>query len=357
MRILYVGGDCGTSGYRANAMRRLGHEVSIVDPWQFRPRLRGVQSWCHHTGSAIVAGVIASRLLARIAGRSFDLAWVDSGEFVSARLVRGLHAHAPLVINYNHDDPFGTRDGLRFRQYRAAVKEYDLVVVVRDCNIAEVREVGARRVLHVFRSADEVAHAPRRMTADDYRKWGSEVVFAGTWMRERGPFMQKLVEAGVPLSIFGDGWQRAREWPKIKTAWRGPAANAEEDYVRVIQCAKICLGLLAKENRDLHTTRSLEIPALGSLFLAERTSEHLLLYKEDEEAVFWADAEECARKCHALLADPQRIRRIAAAGQARALANGFFNEKVIAHILRVATAPDAQCRPVAPETGKSGDRA
>src|SRR5208282_6242884 len=107
----------------------------------------------------------------------------------------------------------------------------------------------------------------------------------------------------------------------------------EEEYVRAIQCAKICLGLLSKGNRDLHTTRSLEIPAIGSLLLAERTVEHEMLYREDEEAVFWSDADECAEKCFALLADEARIRRIAAAGHARALANGHFNEKVVSMVL------------------------
>ena len=91
--------------------------------------------------------------------------------------------------------------------------------------------------------------------------------------------------------------------------------------------------MLSHENRDLHTTRSLEIPAIGSLFLGERTSEHLALYREDEEAVFWSSPEECAQKSLALLKDPARIQRIAQAGHARALANGNFNEQMISRVM------------------------
>jgi hypothetical protein len=344
MRLLYVGADAGTSGYRIRALRRLGHDVRVLDAWAAAPRFPGFAQWCFRTGWAGVAEVIARRLLGQLGNERFDLAWVESGEFAPASFVRALHKHAPYVVNYNHDDPFGPRDAMRFRHYRAGVPEYDLVVVVRDCNVAEAKRAGARRVLHVFRSSDEVAHAARILSEDDRRRWSSEVAFIGTWMPERGAFMQALVARGVPLSIFGNGWQKAHEWRDIRSAWRGPAADAEEDYVRAVQCAKICLGLLSKANRDLHTTRSLEIPAIGSLFLAERTPEHSLLYKEDVEAVFWSDAAECAEKCHALLADDARRLRIAAAGHARARANAHTNEKALAQIIDAvvsATSPGA----------------
>ncbi len=89
------------------------------------------------------------------------------------------------------------------------------------------------------------------------------------------------------------------------------------------------LGLLSKGNRDLHTTRSLEIPALGGLLCAERTSEHLHLYVEGEEALFWADAAECAAVCRDILEDEPRRLKIAAAGHARSIANGNHNEVVM----------------------------
>ena len=336
MRIVYIGSCSGTSGHRVNAMRRLGHDVRVIDPWPVVQALPGMLTWSYRSGWLFVAEIVARHILHRLGPDMFDIAWVDSGEFASPGLVRALRVHARRVVNYNHDDPFGARDATGFRQYRNAVKDYDLIVVVRACNIAEAERLGARNVLHVIRSADEQAHAPRQLSEEDRRRWGSEVAFVGTWMPERGAFLQSLVERRVPLSIFGNRWQQAREWSAIRSAWRGPAADAEEDYARAIGCAKICLGLLSKGNRDLHTTRSLEIPALGSLLLAERTIEHQQLYREDEEAVFWSDAAECADKCHALLADETRIRTITAAGHARALANGHFNEKTIARVLDVA---------------------
>ena len=65
--------------------------------------------------------------------------------------------------------------------------------------------------------------------------------------------------------------------------------------------------------------------------------EHMELCEEGREAVFWSNAAECAGQCMALLADEARRKAIAAAGHARALRNGHYNERVMARILDVAT--------------------
>jgi hypothetical protein len=77
----------------------------------------------------------------------------------------------------------------------------------------------------------------------------------------------------------------------------------------------------------------LEIPALGALLCAERTDEHLAMYREGEEALFWDSAEECARICLEALRDEERRKRIAAAGLARSIANGYHNENAMNAII------------------------
>jgi len=104
------------------------------------------------------------------------------------------------------------------------------------------------------------------------------------------------------------------------------------DYAKAIQCAKVNLGLVSKENRDLHTTRSLEIPALGGFFCAERTSEHMNMYDEGAEAFFWSDAKECAAMCKLALSSESRRQEMAKAGQQRLKRNGHLNEIILNQI-------------------------
>lgn len=333
MNILYLGGDSGTAGHRAGALRRLGHTVHPVDPDLLVPqdRLSARLHW--ETGGLLCEKSVTAQVIAGLRGTKFDLTWVDSGRNVGPALVRELqHRYGP-VLNYNVDDPYGWRDRLAWSLYKKAVPAYDLVVVVREENVAEAKALGAKKVLRVYRSADEVAHAPRALTDEDHARWDSQVVFVGTYFPERGPFMAELIRREVPLTIYGNRWQKAREWPVIQKAWKGPATTQDDDYAKAIQCAQVSLGLLSKGNRDLHTTRSLEVPSLGTIFCAERTPEHQYLYREGEEAVFWSDAAECADACLRLLANDGLRREIAQRGRERYLHNGTMNEQIIARVI------------------------
>ena len=118
----------------------------------------------------------------------------------------------------------------------------------------------------------------------------------------------------------------------------------------MLQCARLNLGLLSRDNRDNHTTRSLEIPSLGGLLCAERTAEHQSMYQEGAEALFWGDARECAELCLAALADEGRRARIARAGHERFLRDGHRNERVMQRIVDAAL--DAE--PVGALNARSG---
>ena len=337
MRVLYLGPDSGTSRHRARAFERLGHQVRVLDPRKLLPSSSLVDriEWQLHP--APLSAWVRHAMRRELAGLRFDLAFADGGALIGPGTVSDLRQHCARVVNFNHDDPFGPRDGVRFASYRLAVPQYDLLVVVRSENVAEARAHGARRVLYTYRTADEVEHAPRELDAALAGGWSSQVAFVGTWMPERGPFLADLMQRGVPVAIFGGGWHKAPEWPRLRAAHR--AAHLEgQDYGLAVQCAKINLGLLSSGNRDLHTTRSLEIPALGSVFCAQRTSEHETLYRDGEEAVFWNTTEECARLCLELLEDSARRERIAQAGRARCLSNGHFSERLLQRVIDEAYA-------------------
>ncbi len=333
LRILYLGTISGTCLDRANAYRRLGHEVIHWDMRPWLPRTGWVDRVTWRIGGHVFAPWLVRRMKAELADQQFDLCHVDNGEWVTPAIIAVLKKHCRHVINYNIDDPTGPRDRRRFSAYRMSASHYDLLAVVRQENVAECKALDARRVTRVWRSADEQAHAPRPITPGIAAQWQSKALFLGTWMPERGPFLLALIQRGVPVSIRGANWHKAPEWHQLQPHWKGGAIGGH-DYAHAIQCASINIGMLSKGNRDLHTTRSLEIPALGGLFCAERTPEHSHLYQEGVEAIFWRDAQECADQCLALLAQPDKAAAIAAAGHRRFLANRHGNEDILRAVLR-----------------------
>ena len=341
MKILYLGdtSHSSTSRHRADALTRLGHEVILADPYaalatQLRGKFRGALHY--RTGYRLLQGAVRAWVdaLQRQHAGWPQVVWVNGGELIGSLAAHKLRQFAAPLVRYNNDDPTGGRDGRRFDSLLAALNAYDLCVVLREPNVDEFLAQGARAVYRVWMSYDEVQHCPFNSIEDIPAAYKSEVAFIGTWMpkERRDEFMLSLIRQGVPLSIWGGLWQKSPNWLQIKHCWRGQSVFGR-DYVAAIQGAKVALGLLSKENRDLHTRRSAEIPYAGGLLFAQRTSEHLQMYKEGEEAVFWNGAEECAAVCHSLLADAALREHIRKQGMARVRADGYGNEAVCREIL------------------------
>ena len=270
MNILYIGNNHAgsTATHRAYALSRLGHTVTIKapgEPCQSALQSRWAKILHFRTGYRLLQGNMKKWVIELLATTSKpDLIWVDSGELLGFNCINLLKSVGCPLVLYNVDDPTGKRDGARFGSFLKAISLYDLVVVVRKESESECLALGAKRVLRVFRSYDEVAHHPYAAENEIPQKFQSEVVFIGTWMRgeKRDRFLLDLINKGVPLSIWGNSWERSRLFSKLRKNYKGKSLQGKE-YIAAIQGAKLCLGLLSKGNRDLHTTRSLEIPYAG----------------------------------------------------------------------------------------------
>lgn len=345
LHILYIGDSnpISTSAHRAHALERIGHYVTIKDPTDADPtglRSRWFAALHFRTGYKLVQRKMVqwTRHVVENTPQP-DLIWVDSGELLGAECLTLLkRLNCPIVL-YNIDDPTGKRDGRRFASLLEALRLYDLTVVVRKESREECLALGAKRVMRVFRSYDEVAHRPFPDYAEIPEKYKSDVAFIGTWMRKekRDEFLLQLINSGIHVNIWGDAWPKSRYFSKLKPYWRGTSLGGR-DYIAAIQGAKICLGLLSKGNRDLHTTRSLEIPYAGGLLCAQRTPEHAELYREGVEAVFWSDASECIQVCKALL-QSNSIEKIKMAGRQRVSTLKVGNEDVCRTIVDAVFEP------------------
>jgi len=336
MRIAYIGPAKGTSLQRAKALIRLGHKLKHIDPWSWSGKPRMMEFWIYRGGGLWLDYLAHDRILREVVEHAPDLIWINQGEWFGPRVARSLRNVGVPLVNYTNDNPFGEKSGRRFRNYIAAIPDYDLHVVTFEENVEQLKARGAKNVIRVFLCADEVVHKSQTLNKADYQKYGSEVSYISQWYSERGPFIVQLIESGIPLSLWGDRWHKAPEWPLIAPIWKGPGIYDGDGFSKVIQCAKVSLCLLSKYNRNQHTDRSMIIPTLGTLLCAERTREHESLYTDGTEAVFFDNAEDCAQLCKEMLNDNTRRTEIAHRGYERALKNNLFNEPVMKWIIDVA---------------------
>ncbi|WEK05682.1 MAG: glycosyltransferase [Candidatus Devosia phytovorans] len=317
------------------AMQRRGHAVFAVDPYAVLRGNRWVTAWAWRTGTMGISRLIERHIRQSVGDGAFDVAFVDNGELVSASAVKFLRARAGRVALFNRDNPFVSRDGMRWRTLRTALRHYDLYATPRQSTAEIARAAGVKHVLRVNFFADEVLHRPQIPTAEEQAQFGSPVSFVGSWFAERGPFMETLARRGVPLKVIGQRWERADNFAAFRHVVV-PGYLDSAAYSAAVRSAEIAICMLSKGNQDLQTSRSSEIPAMGVVLCAERTAEHMAMYVEGEEALFWSSAEECADLCLGLLADPARLARIAAGGRRRVLTNDNWAETTMEQILLAA---------------------
>jgi spore maturation protein CgeB len=340
LKILYIGHSPAhtTSRHRADALVRIGAQVIHRDPYRDFRAILNHEFWGklhYRSGFRLLQPEMERWTLEALEeSQNIDLVWVDGGELLGPGVLKILKRGGVPLVFFNIDNPTGSRDGRRFDLARAALPLYDLGVTVRSETESDMRLLGVPNVLKVWRAYDEVRHAPFSKEMPVCPALVSDVAFIGAWManEKRDEFLFSLLAKGIPIAIWGERWEKAPNWARLSPFWRGPFLTGM-DYVAAVQNAKIALGLLSKGNRDLHTLRSMEIPFAGGLLCAERTSEHLELYENGEEAVFWQDADECAEVCHKLLANPKERERIRNNGNKKVRELGVGNEDVARKVL------------------------
>jgi hypothetical protein len=139
--------------------------------------------------------------------------------------------------------------------------------------------------------------------------WGQywEFLRDGKWTPRRHIILRQLA---------GDDHFRIHRDHLLARSYQGGEMYAD-DYARALTGAKIGLGFLRKVCPDQHTTRTFEIPACGSMLLADRTAEHQEFFEEGKEAEFFASTEELLDKIKFYCSNECARERIAKAGHKR----------------------------------------
>ena len=194
-------------------------------------------------------------------------------------------------------------------------------------------------MLKIQTAYEPTIHFPPETPLSDPQK-DRGVSFIGTSYDERPAFLTRLWrEHGVPVVISGDRMWKARLAPDAAAALYTGSELYGKEYREAIWRSKINLSFITHSNQDEFVHKSFEIAACGGFLLAERSAGHMARFVEDEEAVFFTGFEECLRKIRQYLPDEASRARIAAAGCARAVRDGYSNDAQMAKIVSRLRAP------------------
>ncbi len=338
-RIIFVGQTVPGSRtlQRIQAMERLGHEVQIVstslsgDAYEDIP---GIIQRIRYRLRLPVDRASANEALVRAAAESgFEVIWLERAVEIKPATLRAVKAQNPEIklVWYAEDDMMNPAHLSRYVEQSLPL--YDLWVTTKSYNAApeEMPARGVRCALFVNNSVDPDIHRPQPVDDATQVEFGADIGFVGTYERERAESIRKLCLAGLKVRVWGNSWDKMPSRPAGLRIEGQPVYDLE--YAKTVSATKINLCFLRKDNRDLQTCRSIEIPAIGGFMLHERNDEMTGLLVEGTEAAYFGDDEELIQACRHWLTNEDARQTIARNGHEKIVGNQFRHEDRIAYIL------------------------
>jgi spore maturation protein CgeB len=359
MKILFAGqiGPGQTSLMRMRALARLGHMVQGVhttEPWTRASWLQRQVQRRRLRGGIIdeINGTVLQ------AARTFrpNLVWAEKQEFLRLETIEELRKLGARLVHFT-PDPYFSLDWKRTPVMDEGMSAFDVLVYCKSYEREHYEALGKPLVYMPLGYCDEV-HRP--LPSDDVR-WRCAVGSLGGWEPHRERMLHAIAATGADVKIWGFHWEFLRDgkWtPRRHVILRQIAGGQHfdfhrddllarayqggevygDDYARALTGAKIGLGFLRRVCPDQHTTRTFEIPACGSLLLAERTAEHQEFFREGVEAEFFASTDELVDKATFYGGNEAARQRVASAGYQRCVEGKY------AYVHRLRTTLDQVCK-------------
>jgi|ERR1017187_5602925 hypothetical protein len=343
MTIVYVGDlwTGATSLMRMRALQTCGHDVIGLDSTYAPTGLRGLGVRLAARMGYAADPMNLNTALPEAAHRHRpDLIWIDKGLRIKPTTLRAIRHSWPRIriVHYSPDDMAGKHN--QSIQYLRTLPLYDLHVTTKSFNVPELREMGARQVLFLNNAYCDQIHRPIDIGPNDRAALGGQVGFIGAFEEDRAEALHFLAASGLKVRVWGGwgiGWKRWASRHSHLNLTVELRALWSEEYARAICSFDVNLGFLRKLNRDLQTTRSVEIPACGAFMLAERTSEHLRLFEDGVEAEFYSGREELLTKCRYYVEHSEDRIRIAIAGRKRCVESGYSYSRQVKTVIENLT--------------------
>jgi len=321
MRILIVGEDWHGSMATSckEALVTLGHEATIFD---FRHE---IESLAKFASIAIVRKLERSRLKKLVNGKlldasrsSFagkpDVLFVFKGELITPETLERIRkATKAILCNWNPDNPFNkansTKDLIR------SIPVYDIHFTWGKFLIPELKRAGAKWVEYLPFGYDARLHYPVNVSDQERQFYGSDVVFIGTWEKEREEMLKHITD--FDLGIWGNSWERTTI-PTVMGCVRSKARYGEE-MSKICNASKIVLNFIRKQNGNAHNMRTFEVPACGGFMLTTRTQEQIEFFGENEGIACFNGVDELREKIQYYLIHEEERKRIARCGLEKVL--------------------------------------
>jgi hypothetical protein len=268
-----------------------------------------------------------------VSKQQYDIVWIDKGVTVNKSTLIFIKNKLPKckIVSFSPDN-MAVRHN-QSQNYLNCIPFYDITFTTKSYILEDLKKLGVKNIHFMHKTYGEDFHYPRELSNIEKEKFGADLGFIGAWEKERCESILFLVDNGIHVKVFGDGkWNEYKNYAKNLSVKPGVFSD---DYPKALSAFKISLCFLRKINFDQQTARTMEIPACGGFLMAERTNEHLELFEDKKEAVFFSNNEQLLKLCNYYLKHEEERIQIAKAGLKRCKASGYSNEKSMKKMLNI----------------------
>ncbi len=316
--------------YAAETLRRLGHEVVLLD-----------------AGTLTLSEKLVLRPLAKLRGRHrFEKTRLNQRVWNAVRefqpdlffSIFGFDLFPETLASIRKDGVrtacWWLNDPIQFERGLSIAPGYDHFFSNCESSTGRYREAGV--------NADYLPHAgfisehrPFSWNGNERSQWESEICFVGDW----GPMRQGLLSMlskKFDLRIWGP-WhkhlsRKDRLWGRVTNGY-----FTTEDMVRAMSATKIALNIhswFGYYEFGLNP-RTFETPACGALQVCDWKRGLASHFCEGEELVTYRTGDELEGRIRELLQDAPRRERIAAAGHKRVLSEHTYEHRMLKMLQKV----------------------
>lgn len=304
-KILIVGNPdtvhVGSHFYRA--ARQMDLPVEMVDIRNAYAKGLGLRFFQKLSGGKPLYSRRFNQLLAKAVHQGApDLVLVTGIVPVDPLTLQTIRESKAICVNYLTDDPWNPAQYAPW--FIKALPFYDGVFSPRKENLEELKQLGCKSVSYLPFAYEPALHYPERGNPLAH---GTDVVFIGGADRERLPWIKAIIREKTGIHLYGGYWERDPETRAHSLGFADP-----EQVRRAVAGAKVSLCLVRRANRDGHSMRSFELPAMGVCMLTEDTKEHREIFgPEGQATVYFRTIPEMLDKLHWLLAHEEERNRFA----------------------------------------------
>lgn len=247
----------------------------------------------YRLGTSKILKKINQNLIQKAQDFQPDVVWVFKGMELFPKTLEQLKRKGVVLVNYNPDHPF------RFASRGSGNKNVLKSIQLYDHHFTYSIQIQRELEEQFGVSTSWLPFGYLKAQRNNSKQLIKRICFIGNPDDERARVIKLLIDSEVPLTIYGNHWEQfidsSTQLVEIHQA------IYEDEFAQKAQQYAVQLNLLRKQNEGSHNMRTFEMPALGCLMLAPRSKEHLALFEERIEAVFYGNDQELVEQAKQLL--------------------------------------------------------